>query len=211
MGKIITLDESMLQVSDAGDGKRILCLKSGAKEGPNTALLSAPMASGVHFAYFLITSAKEVRGGVFLGVAEKSCTLSRPLGDRCSGYGWGSRMPYVSWVAKVDDGWIAERKYPHYKTRLDHLVMFRHDLYEMNNKQVQEKLIGWGLKKYLKIFAKVGADGRYLEDLTEGRMEADLGMYDPLDRCCSPLSPKSLLRFLESSIEDPTADGRRIS
>lgn len=179
----ITCDESRLQLADTSDGKRMLCLKGGAKEGPTTALLSAPLTSGVHRADFLITSAKEVRGGVFLGLADQSCTLSRPLGDRCSGYGWGSRMPYVSWVAKIDDGWIADRRYPHYKTRLDHMVMFRHDLYEMDNKQVQEKLIGWGLKKYLKVFARAAADGRYLEDLSEARMESYLEMNDPLDRC----------------------------
>lgn len=178
----IIMDKARVVIADLAEGKRQISLKGGVREGPTTTILSQPMLNGVHTADFYLAACKEVKGGVFLGMADQDCPSSRPLGDRDAGFGWGSHMPYVGWTDKYVDGWIAGRPYPHYKTRLDHIRSYRHDMYQIGNKEVQERLIRWGLRNHLRTFAASGMDGRELEQLHEGRMEADLNMQQPHER-----------------------------
>ena len=154
----------------------------GGAEVLRTVFGERVMTRGVWAAVVRVVSGLDDReGGVFVGIAPDGCHPSRPLGDREAGVGWGKAMPYVFWNDSVAST-SALPAYPFFHETHRVRAEQRHYTFDYSVAQVGELLVKWGFGHYQANFRNARVDGMKLLGFTNGMLENEVGMSDPVER-----------------------------
>jgi hypothetical protein len=152
------------------------------QESLRTVFCDSVMTSGVWTAVIRIVSGRDDReGGIFVGIAPDGCSPSRPLGDRDAGIGWGKAMPYVCWTDSVAST-HSSAAYPFFPETYHVQAQQLHYTFHYSVEQVGGLLKRWGFEHYKANFRTARVDGMRLLRFTDGMLETEVGMSDPVER-----------------------------